>query len=74
MWYLSTLFPFSGLHCASFLGIVEIVVINMGCCDPNGEDFQGHTPLAWASWKGHEEVVKVLLGKEEVDPHSIQDL
>ena len=26
MWYSGTLFPFSGLHCPSFLGIGDIVV------------------------------------------------
>jgi len=65
-----TLSPFSGLHCASFLGIAKIVValIDMGDCDANGEDFQGCTPLAWAARKGYEEVVIILLGREEVDP------
>ena len=62
--------PFSGLHCASYLGFVEIVValIDMRACDPNGTDFRGCTPLARAAWKGHKEVVKILLGREEVDP------
>ena len=70
-----TVSPFSGLHCASFLGIADIVValIDMGCCDPNGEDSRGFTPLAWAAWKGHVEVVKILLGREEVDPDKPDD-
>ena len=63
--------PFSGLHCASFLGIVEMVVvlIDTGCCDPNGEDFRGFTPLALAVREGHEEVVRILLGWKEVNPN-----
>ena len=67
---LHTFSPFSGLHYVSFLGSVEMVValIDMGWCDPNGEDFLGHTPLTWAARKGHEEVVKILLGREEVNP------
>jgi len=64
--------PFSGLHCASFFGIVEIVagLIEMGCYDINGGDFSGRTPLAWAACSGHEEVVKVLLGGERSTPTS----
>ena len=68
--------PFSGLHWAAFFGIVEIVasLIEMGCCDTNGEDFMGYTRLARAAWKGHEEVVKVLLGWEEVNPDEPDDM
>ena len=62
--------PFSGLHCASFFGIAEVVVglIDMECHDVNEGDFLGHTPLAWAARNGHEGVVKILLGQEEVNP------
>nr|AHE80946.1 hypothetical protein [Tuber indicum] len=62
--------PFSGLHCASFFGIVEVVaaLIEMGCWDINEGDCWGYTPLAWAAHNGHEEVVKMLLGLEQVDP------
>ena len=65
-----TWYPFSGLHCASFFGIADIVaaLIEMGYCDMNGEDLLQHTPLAWAAQKGHEEVVKILLAREEVNP------
>jgi len=68
--YFDTCSPFSGLHCASFFGIVEIVggLIEMECHDINGRDFSGGTPLTWAARSGHEEVVKVLLGRGEVDP------
>ena len=44
------------------------VLTEMGCCDVNGEDFQGNTPHAWAAWKGYEEMVIILLGREEVNP------
>jgi len=62
--------PFSGLHCASFFGIMEVVagLIQIGCYDIDGGDFSGFTPLAWAAHNGHEEVVKTLLGWEEVSP------
>jgi len=62
--------PFSGLHCASFFGIVEVVValIEGGGSDVNGESLWGCTPLSWAAYNGHEEVVKILLAREEVIP------
>jgi len=61
---------FSGLHCASFFGIVEVVValIEVGGYDINGEGYRGCTPLSWAAYNGHEEVVKILLGRGEVIP------
>jgi len=63
-------FQFSGLHCASFFGIVDVVaaLVQMECYDINGRDFLGHTPLVWAARNGHEEVVSILLGREGVDP------
>jgi len=70
--HLTTLSPFSGLHCASFFGIVEVAagLIEMGHHINEG-DFFGRTPLAWAAHNGHEEVVKLLLGREEVDPDKL---
>jgi len=55
-------FRFSGLHCASFFGIVDLVaaLIGMECYDINEGDFAGHTPLIWAAYNGHGEVVKML--------------
>jgi len=60
----------NGLHFASHFGIVEIVtaLIEMGCYDLNEGDYEGYTALASAAWKGHEEVVEVLLGRQEVSP------
>jgi len=57
---------FSGLHCASFFGIVEIVIglVEAGGCDINQTDCAGNTPLVWAASNGHEEVVKILLGRD----------
>jgi len=61
--------PFNGLHCASFFGIVEVVVtlIEIECYDINGGDFMGYTPLARATRNGYEVVVKLLVGREEVN-------
>ena len=70
LWRFKTLSLFSGLHCASFFGIVEVVsgLMEMGCYDINEEDFSGGGPLPWAARNGHEEVVKLLLGREDVNP------
>ena len=61
---------FSGLHCASVLGIEEIVacLVEVEGCDINQEDCVGNTPLAWAARNGHGGVVKTLLGRGDVDP------
>jgi len=63
-------FWFTGLHCASFFGIVDLVaaLIGMESYDVNEGDFGGHTPLIWAACNGHSEAVKMLLGLEEVKP------
>ena len=60
----------SGLHCASFFGILEIVASLVGAesCEINQTEYAGSTPLVWASFNGHERVVKILLGQDDVDP------
>ena len=62
---------FSGLHCASFFGIVELVtrLIDGESYEVDQQDCRGRTPLLWASRNGHEEVVQVLLEQEDVDPN-----
>jgi len=69
-WHISAYFPFDGLHCASFFGIVEVVaaLVGVGGGDLNRGDFLGYTPLSWAACNGHQEVVKILLEQEAVDP------
>jgi len=77
VWEIETLDPvdpgsflFSGLHCASFFGIVEVAtaLIEMQGYGTSERYCFGDSPLAWAARNGHEEVVKMLLGREEVDP------
>ena len=65
----------SGLHCASFFGIVEVVasIIEMQGYTTSECFFLGTSPLAWASRNGHEEVVKIFLGREDVDPNEVDD-
>ena len=62
---------FSSLHSASFFGIVEIVagLVEVEGCDINRKDCVGNTPLIWAAHNGHEGVVKVLLGQNDIDPN-----
>ena len=61
---------FSGLHCASLFGIVEIVTgfIEMEGCDINERDCEGNTPLMWAARHGHQRVVEILLKRDNVIP------
>jgi len=61
---------FSGLHSASFFGIVEIVtgLVEIEGCDINQIDCGGNTPLVWAARNGHEEVVRALLARDDVSP------
>ena len=74
-WYFSGFersepYLFSGLHCASLFGIDEIVagLVEAEDCDVNQKDSSGNTPLVWAAWNGHEGVVKILLGRDDVNP------
>ena len=62
---------FSGLHCASFFGIVELVaaIINAGGCEINGRDCTGSTPLVWAARNGHVGVAEIFLGPGGIDPN-----
>ena len=62
---------FSGLHCASLFGIDEIVagLVEVEGCDINQIDCVYNTPLLWAAWNGHEGVVKILLGRGDVNPN-----
>ena len=61
---------FSGLHCASFFGIIEAVAgfIEVESCDINKRDCVGNTPLMWAARNGHERVVEILLRQDNVIP------
>ena len=53
---------FTGLHGASFLGVVEVFagVLEAKKWDVNAIDCMGSTALTWAAIKGHGEVVKML--------------
>jgi len=61
---------FSSLHCASFFGIVSMVagLVEVGECDINQTDCTGSAPLVWAALNGHEGVVEILLGRDDINP------
>ena len=61
---------FSGLHCASFFGIVELVasLARAPGCNINQGDRVSRTPLLWAAKNGHDGVVKLLLERGDIGP------
>ena len=61
---------FSGLHCVSLFGIVEIMVgfAEIEDCDINQTDFSRSTPLHWAARNGQEGAVETLLGLDGIIP------
>jgi len=61
---------FTGLHGVAFFGIEEIVeaVLDMREWDGNAADSTGNTALTWAARKGHDGVVKRLLGRGDINP------
>ena len=62
---------FTGLHGVAFLGIVEIAaaVLEIKGWEFNAADCMGSTALIWATRRGQEEVVGVLLEQEDIDPN-----
>ena len=62
-------FPFTVLHYACRLGIIELVTYLIGIgCEVNGRDPSGKTPLQWAAGKAHDAVVRLLLELDNVNP------
>ena len=66
---------FTGLHCASFFGIVDIMndLLRMSDGDVNRGDSAGIAPLAWAARGGQEQSVELLLGLEAIDPNKLDN-
>ena len=63
---------FTGLHGAAYLGCAEVLValLETNICDLQGADFSGNTAIAWATRRGHEGVVRVLLERSDIDPNT----
>ena len=62
---------FTALDGASFIGEAEIMssVLGMKRWDINRTNCTENTALTWAARKGYQEVVKMLLEQEDVDPN-----
>ena len=60
---------FTGLHGAAYFGCLEITValLKTNRVDARATDFHGNAAIAWASRMGHEEVVRVLLERRDVN-------
>jgi len=60
---------FTGLHGAAYFGCVDITVALLETNNVDGQatDFRGNAALAWASTRGHEGVVRVLLERTDVN-------
>ena len=67
------LIGFTGLHCASIFGIAEIATFLMDQpnCNLNKRDILSITPLSWAAINRQEEVAKLLLGRQTVNPDKL---
>ena len=61
---------FTNLHFASYFGIVQIVeaLTEAKGCDINKADCEGYTPFMWAAIHGKEEIVRLLLARNDVNP------
>jgi len=59
---------FTGLHCAAYLGCVEITValLETNKWDVRATDFKGNTAIAWAARRGHAGVVRILLEQSDI--------
>ena len=55
--------------------VAEIVasLVKVEGCDISQNDSMGNPPLAWAAKNGHEGVVKILLGRDDIDPNKPGD-
>ena len=61
---------FTGLHCAAFLGLVDITLalLKIKEWDLNATNPEGDTPLILAATNGHEGVVQTLLERINTNP------
>jgi len=66
-----TRYLFTGLHCASYFGIIEVMasLIETKGCNINQGDCTGITPLMLAAQWGNEGAVALLLTQDNIDPN-----
>ena len=62
--------PASAMLLAAFLGLTKLVSKRLeDGSEPDVKDKDGRTPLFWAVIRGHEDVVKLLMRRDNVDPN-----
>ena len=49
------------------------MLVELDVIDINKPSFCGETPLSRAAMKGHEVVVKILLGRDDINPDAPED-
>jgi len=61
---------FTGLHCAAYFGIPEIVValLELKKWDLDATDEAGNTAILWAAKNGQGVIVKILLARQDIIP------
>ena len=61
---------FSGIHVIAYFGLSELMA---NFCQVELKDDCGLTPLSWAAFKGHETIVRLLIGKYGIDINAKDD-
>jgi len=63
---------FTGFHGAAYFGYVEvaIAILETDKGDVQATDFHGNTAIAWASRRGHEEMVRMLLERGHANSYT----
>ena len=62
--------PGSATQLAAYLGLTKIMFERLeNEFEPDVKDWFGATPLFWAAYQGHEDIVKLLMTREDVNPN-----
>ena len=62
--------PGSAMQLAAYLGLTKIMFERLeNESEPDVKDWFGATPLFWAAYRGHEDVVRLLMTREDVNPN-----
>ena len=62
--------PGSAMQLAAFLSLTKTMSERLGNgSEPDVKDWSGATPLFWAAYRGHEDVVRLLMTREDVNPN-----
>ena len=69
-------YPFTGLHCASYIGIDAVLaaLIKVQSYNINQQDSLMYTPLLWAVIRKNHGAVRILLTCDGVDPNKPDDM